>query len=66
MATAAQRVLSLEAAQASASLDQCINTLDALKLAYSMLRCTHASFTLLGEMENLIESARVELDLSDD
>lgn len=51
---------------ASRALDQCSNTLDLLKLGHTMLRCTHASHTLLEQMQDLIEAARVELDLSDD
>ena len=53
-------------AQATAALDQCTNTLAALQLGYDMLRCTHASMTLLQQMSALIDLAREELDLSDE
>lgn len=51
---------------AQRALDQCTNTIDILELGYTMLRCTHASHTLLGQLQSLIEAARVELDLGDD
>lgn len=56
----------LEAAQAAAAFDHCRNTVAALKLAYNMLCNTHASITLLQQMEELVDLAEEELDLSDE
>lgn len=56
----------VEAMLASRELDNCINTVSALELAYTMLRCTHASEHCLRTMEEAVQFAKVELGLSDE
>lgn len=56
----------VEAKLASREMDNCINTVAALELAYTMLRCTHASLHCLSVMENAVQLAKEELDLSDE
>jgi hypothetical protein len=52
-----------EATRAAREMNNCLNTVAALELAYTMLRCTHASEYCLRVMEEAVGLAREELGL---